>query len=75
VTRQLKHSPYLAGQRFTAADISVDYALMLARRNGGVDLGEAEQAYMVRTSGREAYKRALQACQSTKAWLARASGV
>jgi len=75
VTRQLKHSPYLAGQRFTAADISVTYALMLARRNGGVDLGEAEQAYMVRTSGREAYKRALQSCQSTKAWLARASGV
>jgi len=75
VTRQLERSPYLAGQRFTAADISVTYALMLARRNGGVDLGEAEQAYMVRTSGREAYKRALQSCQSTKAWLARASGV
>ena len=75
VTRQLKHSPYLAGQRFTAADISVTYALMLARRNGGVDLGEAEQAYMVRTCAREAYKRALQSCQSTKAWLARASGV
>src|ERR1700720_1510270 len=27
VGRQLKHSPYLAGQRFTAADISVTYAL------------------------------------------------
>jgi glutathione S-transferase len=75
VTRQLEHSPYLAGQRFTAADISVTYALMLARRNGGVELGEAEQAYMVRTSGREAYKRALQSCQSTMAWLARGSGV
>jgi glutathione S-transferase len=75
VTRQLKHSPYLAGQRFTAADISVTYALMLARRNAGVDLGESEQAYMVRTTGREAYKRALQSCQSIKAWLARASGV
>src|ERR1700679_1664699 len=38
VTRQLKHSPYLAGQRFTAADISVTYALLLAERNGGVEL-------------------------------------
>jgi glutathione S-transferase len=75
VTRQLKHSPYLAGQSFTAADISVTYALMLARRNGGVDPGEAEQAYMVRTSGREAYKRALESCESTKAWLAQSSGV
>jgi glutathione S-transferase len=75
VTRQLQRSPYLAGQMFTAADISVTYALMLARRNAAVDLGEAEQAYLVRTSGREAYKRALQTCQSTKAWLARASGV
>jgi len=75
VTRQLERSPYLAGQRFTAADISVTYALMLARRNGGVDLGDVEQAYMVRTTGREAYKRALQSCQSIKAWLARASGV
>src|SRR3984957_11940458 len=71
VTRQLERSPYLAGQRFTAADISVTYALLLARRGGGVALGEAEQAYMVRTSGRQAYKRALQTCQSTKAWLAR----
>jgi hypothetical protein len=47
---------------------------MLARRNGGVDLGEAEQAYLVRTSGSEAYKRAPQSCQSTKASLARVSG-
>jgi glutathione S-transferase len=75
VTRQLGRSPYLAGQMFTAADISVTYALMLARRNAAVDLGEAEQAYMLRTGGREAYKRALQTCQSTKAWLARGSGV
>jgi glutathione S-transferase len=75
VTRQLARSPYLAGERFTAADISVTYALMLARWAAGLALGPAEQAYMVRTSGREAYKRALETCQSTKAWLARASGV
>jgi glutathione S-transferase len=75
VTRQLARSPYLAGERFTAADISVTYALMLARRAAGIALGAAEQAYMARTSEREAYKRALETCQSTKAWLARVSGV
>ncbi|HEV2652350.1 MAG TPA: glutathione S-transferase family protein [Rhizomicrobium sp.] len=69
VTRQLARSPYLAGDQFTAADISVTYALNLARRSGGVTLSEAEQAYMVRTTGREAYKRAMNTCKSTKAWL------
>jgi glutathione S-transferase len=68
VTRQLARSPYVAGDTFTAADISVTYALKFARRGGGIALGEAEQAYLARTSGREAYKRALETCQSTKAW-------
>jgi len=72
VTRQLARSPYLAGDTFTAADISVTYALNLARRSGGVTLGEAEQAYMARVSARDAYQRAIQTCQSTKAWLAAA---
>jgi glutathione S-transferase len=75
VTRQLARSPYLAGETFTAADISVTYALTLAARSGGVVLGEAERAYMARTSGREAYKRALETCQATKAWLARGVGI
>src|SRR6202789_142301 len=44
VTRQLARSPYLAGDAFTAADISVHFALVLARRFGGVALGDAEQA-------------------------------
>ena len=35
------------------------YALHLAERNCGITLGDAEQAYLVRTTGREAYKRAL----------------
>ena len=74
VTRQLARSPYLAGETFTAADISVTYALQLAQRSGGVSLGEAEQAYFARTTGRDAYKRALQTCQATKAWLAAAPG-
>ena len=69
VTRQLTRSPYLAGETFTAADISVTYALQFARRGGGIALGKAEQAYITRTSGREAYKRAMETCQATKAWL------
>src|SRR5271155_3406405 len=41
VTRRLAHAPYMAGETFTAADISVTYALELAKRAGGVTLGEA----------------------------------
>ena len=74
VTRQLARSPYLAGETFTAADISVTYALQLAQRAGGVTLGETERAYVARTSGREAYKRAMETCKATKAWAARAAG-
>jgi glutathione S-transferase len=74
VTRQLARSPYLAGETFTAADISVTYALQLAQRAGGVTLGEAERAYVSRTAGREAYKRAMETCQATKAWAARTAG-
>jgi glutathione S-transferase len=74
VTRQLARSPYLAGATFTAADISVTYALELAVRAGGVILEEVERAYITRTSGREAYKRAMETCQATRAWAANASG-
>lgn len=72
VTRQLGRSPYLAGDRFTAADISVTYALEFAHRTGCFTLGAAEKAYVARTSGREAYKRAMETCQATKAWAAQA---
>ena len=53
-------SPYLAGEVFTAADISVTYALNLGQRNCGIALGDAEQAYLARITGRDAYKRALE---------------
>ncbi len=72
VTRRLARAPYMAGDAFTAADISVTYALELAKRAGGVTLGEAERAYVARTSGREAYQRAMETCQGTTAWAARA---
>jgi len=63
VSRQLARSPYLAGETFTAADVSVTYALELGRNHCGITLGDAELAYLARTTGREAYKRALERSQ------------
>jgi glutathione S-transferase len=63
VRGQLARSPYLAGEAFTAADISVTYALELGKNHAGIVLGDAEQAYLARTMGREAYKRALERSQ------------
>jgi glutathione S-transferase len=63
VRRQLARSPYLAGETFTAADISVTYALELGRKHAGIVLGDAEQAYLARTTGREAYRTALERSQ------------
>jgi glutathione S-transferase len=73
VTRQLARSRHLAGDTFTAADISVTYALEFAQRSGRFALGEAEQAYVARTTGREAYKRAMETCHATRAWAAEAA--
>lgn len=72
VKRQLTCSPYLAGEAFTAADISVVYALEQAQRSAGITLGETEQAYLGRTTEREAYKRAMDVCVDRKAWFAKA---
>ena len=68
VTRQLERGPYLAGDVFTAADISVGYALEMARKNVGVVFGDIERAYMARLRERAAYKRALEACHATRNW-------
>jgi len=59
VKRQLERSTWIAGEAFTAADISITYALEFGRRQGVLTLGEAETAYLGRTLGREAYERAL----------------
>ena len=59
VRRQLDGAPYMAGDRFTAADTSVTYALNLGARHAVFALSDAEQAYLARTTGRDAYKRAL----------------
>lgn len=74
VRRRLARFPYLAGEQFTAADISVTYALEFAQRTGSFTLGEAELAYVARTSGRDAYERAMETCQATRAWAAEVAG-
>ena len=59
VSRQLAQTPYIAGEAFTAADISITYALNFAKNQGRIALGAAEEAYLARTTGRPAYARAL----------------
>jgi glutathione S-transferase/3-isopropylmalate dehydratase len=68
VTRQLRQATYVAGDHFTAADISVGYALEMARKNAGIALGEVEQDYMTRLRERGGYRRALAACHDTRKW-------
>ena len=68
VTRQLARAPWMAGEAFTAADISITYALQFAQRTVGFQFGEAELAYIARTTARPAYARAMDTCQATKAW-------
>lgn len=68
VTRQLERTPFLAGDRFTAADISVGYALEMARKNAGITPGPTEQAYLDRLRARGGYQRALEICTGTRGW-------
>lgn len=70
VRRQLAKTPYIAGDRFTAADISVTYALEFAQRTIGYALGATELAYIAHTTSRAAYGRAMDHCPATKAWVA-----
>jgi glutathione S-transferase len=60
VTRRLASSSYLAGKRFTAADISVAYALEMGMRLGqGERYDPAVTTYLERLQARDAYQRAL----------------
>lgn len=70
VSRQLARTSHIAGDAFTAADISVTYALEFAQRTVGFELGATEKAYVARTTGRDAYNRAMDNCPGTKAWVA-----
>lgn len=65
VGQRLAGTPYLAGDTFTAADISVTYALNLARKQCGITLGDAEEAYLARTTSRDAYVRAIERSHET----------
>jgi glutathione S-transferase len=59
VTRQLGRAPMLAGDRFSAADISVIYALGMADRLGlGEKFGPEIADYRERMAARPAYQRA-----------------
>ena len=52
---------FLCAQRFTAADVSVGYALLLARHLGlSEHFTPAVQSYWQRLQAREAYRRAMQ---------------
>lgn len=66
VTRRLARAPYMAGDAFTAADISMTWTLQFAQRSGGVTLGEAEAAYIGRTTSRDGYKRTAEACAENR---------
>lgn len=51
--------PYLCGDAFTGADISVGYALLLAQTLGlDASFPEGVRAYWTRLQGREGYRRA-----------------
>jgi glutathione S-transferase len=52
---------YICAGRFTAADISVGYALLLAQRLGlATQFGPAVSAYWARLQARDGYKRAVE---------------
>lgn len=71
---QLERAPYMAGDGFTAADISVTYALELAQRTRSASLSDAQRAYLSRTTGRDGYRRAMDVCHATREWTAGLAG-
>jgi glutathione S-transferase len=68
VARQLEQAPYMAGERFTAADISVGYALLWARRQGVAGLTPLELAYIDRIMARDGFRRAMATCHAIGSW-------
>ena len=72
VARQLARTSYLAGDTFTAADISVGYSMIWVKRCKLFDFGEIELAYMNRIKARDGYQRAMAACHDTRRWAERA---
>lgn len=59
---RLEQEPFICAGRFTAADVSVGYALLLARHLGlDKRFKPAIQAYWLRLQGRDAFQRAMAA--------------
>ena len=71
VARQLEKKPYVAGESFTAADISVAYAIEHAEMASAIPPGEIDGEYLNRIRTRDGYKRALDGCPAIKAWFER----
>lgn len=71
VRRQLERTAYLAGEKFSAADISVTYALEMASRHTTLQCGPLERDYVARTTSRPAYQRAMATCHATRQWVER----
>ena len=64
----LRQSPYVAGEAFTAADISCGYAVGLARFLGCEDrLDPVVRDYAVRLADRPAFQRAISKGQTPNA--------
>jgi glutathione S-transferase len=59
VSKRLDEVPYVAGNAFTAADISVCYALGIGSRLGADPYSPAINSYLERLVARDAYKRAM----------------
>lgn len=70
VSRQLARAPYMAGDAFTAADISVAYALQFSDRTIDYPLADQERTYLARVTARDGYQRAMDACPELRAWEA-----
>jgi glutathione S-transferase len=66
VDRQLSRSPWVAGDRFTAADISVVYGLNLMQFMCGHRFDGRVADYAARARARPAYHRALDTCAGTR---------
>lgn len=60
VSKRLDEVPYVAGKAFSAADISVCYALGIGTRLGADPYSPAIKSYLERLEARDAYKRAMQ---------------
>lgn len=69
VSKRLCVSPMLAGEAFSAADISVGYALDLAERLGLAErFGPEVQAYRARIASRPAYRTASEKMPPPASW-------